>query len=100
MRSLFVGPARIALVVSSLWSVPAFGQNCTLLKQTFAIADTMNTDTSQLYVFRFSEAQLTALKGIATLEQPIGIIEKLQKTLDQDHESYKKGLFWQLDTKL
>lgn len=91
---------RLMIWAGILMPTFGFGQNCTLLKQTFAIADTIKPDTSQLYLFRFSNNQLAALRSVPALEKAIEAIEKLQQTLDQDHESYKNGIVWQLDTKL
>ena len=91
---------RLLILAGMLVPTSGFGQNCTLLKQTFAIADTIKPDTSQLYLFRFSISQLVALKNVPALEKAVEVIGKLQQTLDQDHESYKNGLVWQLDTKL
>ena len=83
-----------------LLSLVAKSQDCKLLKQTFAVADTMKNESGELYVFRFSTQQLDALQQMPGLEKSIPAIKKLQKTLDEDHGSLKNGTFWQLDEKL
>jgi hypothetical protein len=75
-------------------------QDCKLLTQTFAIADTMKKEGGELYVFRFSLKQLDDLQQLSGLGKPILAIKKLQKTLDEDNASLKNSTFWQLDEKL
>lgn len=83
-----------------MFSLIAKGQDCKLLSQTFAVADTMKKESGELYIFRFSTQQLDALQQMPGLEKSIPVIKKLQKTLDEDHGSLKNGTFWQLDEKL
>ena len=78
----------------------ANGQDCKLLTQTFAVADTMQKGSGELYVFRFSAKQLDVLQQMPGLEKAIPSIKKLQKTLDEDNVSLKNGILWQLDEKL
>jgi flagellar motility protein MotE (MotC chaperone) len=78
----------------------ARGQDCKLLNQTFAVADTIKKESGELYVFRFSAKQLDDLQKLTELEKPLQEIKKLQKTLDEDYASYKNGILWQLDEKL
>jgi hypothetical protein len=75
-------------------------QPCKLFTQTFAVADTIKRETGKLYRFRFSDTQLNALKSLPDMEKPVDAVSKLQKTLNEDNDSYEKGVFWQLDTKL
>jgi len=81
-------------------SLIANGQDCALLTQTFAVADTMKKESGELYVFRFSIKQLNVLQQMPGLEKPVLAIKKLQKTLDEDNVSFKTGILWQLDEKL
>ena len=83
-----------------LLSLIAKSQDCKLLTQTFAVADTMKKESGELYVFRFSAQQLDALQQMPGLAKSIPVIKKLQKTLDEDNGSLKNGIFWQLDEKL
>lgn len=83
-----------------LLSITANGQECKLLTQTFAVADTMKKESGELYLFRFSINQLEQLRYLPGLEKPILAIKNLQKTLDEDNDSFKKGVLWQLDEKL
>ena len=83
-----------------LLSVAVNGQDCKLLTQTFAIADTMKKESGELYLFRFSANQLDQLQQLPGLEKPVLALKNLQKTLDQDHDSFKNGVLWQLDEKL
>jgi hypothetical protein len=78
----------------------ANGQSCTLLTQTFAVADTIKGKSGELYRFRFSVGQLDALLQLPGLEKPIAAIKKLQTTLDEDNASLRSGTLWQLDEKL
>ena len=78
----------------------AKSQPCKLLKQTFAIADTIKKDSEELYRFRFSTGQLDALQQLPDMEKPVLVLKRLQKTLDEDNESYQSGTLWQLDEKL
>ncbi len=84
----------------AMLSFTSNGQNCALLNQTFAVADTIKKDSKELYLFRFSEKQLTDIRPVPGLEEAVDILKKLQKTLDEDHASLKSGTLWQLDTKL
>ena len=81
-------------------SMKTKAQKCVLLIQTFAVADTINKDLNKLYRFRFSEKQMNEIQMLPGLEKPIIAIKKLQRTLDEDFDSYSKSLLWQLDTKL
>ena len=81
-------------------SMKTKAQKCVLLIQTFAVADTINKDSNKLYRFRFSEKQMNEIQMLPGLEKPIIAIKKLQRTLDEDFDSYSKSLLWQLDTKL
>jgi len=83
-----------------LMSLIANGQDCKLLTQTFAVADTMKKEGGELYVFRFSAKQLDVLQQMPGLGKAIPVIKKLQKTLDEDNVSLKNGILWQLDEKL
>ena len=87
-------------IFALLFSGWAEAQPCPLLTQTFAIADTLQKESGELYVFRFSTKQLDDLIQLPGLEKAIPAIKKLQKTLDEDYDSYKKGVLWQLDEKL
>lgn len=87
-------------MVLSMVSFSVRSQPCDLLTQTFAVADTMQQDSMELYVFRFSEKQLSEIRPMTGLEKAVDAIAKLQKTLDEDHASYKKRVLWQLDMKL
>lgn len=78
----------------------AKSQPCKLLTQTFAIADTIKKDSEELYRFRFSTGQLDALQQLPDMEKPVLALKRLQKTLDEDNESYQNGTLWQLDQKL
>jgi len=75
-------------------------QKCVLLTQTFAIADTINQNPEKLYRFRFSEKQLNEIQMLPGLEKPVTTIRKLQRTLNEDFDSFSQQIFWQLDTKL
>ncbi|WP_221393318.1 hypothetical protein [Dyadobacter sp. NIV53] len=81
-------------------SIIVKSQDCKLLTQTFAVADTMKKESGELYVFRFSTQQLDALQQMPGLAKSIPVIKKLQKTLDEDNTSLKNGTLWQLDEKL
>lgn len=83
-----------------LMSWLANGQPCTLLTQTFDVADTIKRETGTLYRFRFSIGQLDALLQLPGLDKPVAAIKKLQATLDEDNASYRSGTLWQLDEKL
>lgn len=83
-----------------LFTVYAKGQHCNLLTQTFAVADTINRESEELYRFRFSTSQLHDLQELPGMEKPVLVIGKLQKTLDEDFDSYQKKILWQLDGKL
>jgi len=97
--TLFKKYAFLVLFIFAL-SIQTKAQKCVLLTQTFAVADTMNKNHEQLYRFRFSEKQLNEIQMLPGLEKPIIAIKKLQRTLDEDFDSYSKSLLWQLDTKL
>lgn len=86
--------------IVSLLGSSAHSQPCALLTQTFSIADTIKKDSKELYVFRFSDKQLNEISVIPGLEKAVTGMRKLQKTLDEDHESLKEGNVWQLDVKL
>ena len=83
-----------------LVSVLVKAQDCKLLTQTFAVADTLKKESEELYLFRFSTNQLDQLQQLPGLGKPILALKNLQKTLDQDNDSFKKGVLWQLDEKL
>ncbi|HEV7381660.1 MAG TPA: hypothetical protein VGN64_17810 [Dyadobacter sp.] len=83
-----------------LFASSAQSQPCTLLTQTFAVADTIKKDSKELYVFRFSDQQLNEISVVPGLEKAVAGIKKLQKTLDEDNVSLKQGNLWQLDVKL
>ena len=83
-----------------LVSVLVKAQDCKLLTQTFAVADTLKKESEELYLFRFSTNQLDQLQQLPGLEKPILVLKNLQKTLDQDNDSFKKRVLWQLDEKL
>ena len=97
--TLFKKYAFLVLFIFAL-SIQTKAQKCVLLSQTFAVADTINKNHEQLYRFRFSEKQLNEIQVMPGLEKPVVAIRKLQRTLDEDFDSYSKALFWQLDTKL
>jgi hypothetical protein len=88
------------LIFFLLLAVCAKGQNCNLLTQTFAVADTIKRENEELYRFRFSTSQLRDLLELSGMEKPVLAIGKLQKTLDEDFDSYQKNVLWQLDGKL
>ncbi|GLU51964.1 hypothetical protein [Dyadobacter frigoris] len=86
----------LGLLVSSL----TYGQPCKLLTDTFREADKLRNGKGESQRFRFSENQLDQVKLMPGLEKPVIGLKSLQKTLDQDYQSYLQGLFWQLDEKL
>ena len=84
------------LLVSSF----SYAQPCKLLTDTFREADKLRNGKEEFQRFRFSENQLDQVKLIPGLEKPVTGLKSLQKTLDQDYQSYLQSLFWQLDEKL
>lgn len=90
----------IYAVLVVLTSLQLKAQPCQLLTQTFAVADTIKVAEKELYKFRFSENQLTQLLSFPGLKEPIEAVQQLQRTLDQDNESFRKQVWWQLDGKL
>ena len=88
------------LVFLLLLTANAEGQTCNLLTKTFAIADTIKRENEELYRFRFSMSQLHELQELTGMEKPVLAIGKLQKTLDEDFDSYQRNILWQLDGKL
>jgi hypothetical protein len=78
----------------------SYGQPCKLLTDTFREADKLRDGSAEFQRFRFSENQLDQLVLMPGLDKPVAVLKKLQKTLDQDYQSYTEGLRWQLDEKL
>jgi hypothetical protein len=85
-----------ALLISGF----AYSQPCKLLTDTFREADKLRSNTDEFQRFRFSENQLDQVKLMPGLDKPVTGLKNLQKTLDQDYQSYAQGLLWQLDEKL
>jgi hypothetical protein len=91
---------QAVIIYFVMLSFGVMAQPCKLLTQTFAIADTMQTDSNTLYKFRFSAGQLDDLSQLPDLAKAITALRKLQKTLDEDNASFQSGTLWQLDGKL
>ncbi|WP_159470605.1 hypothetical protein [Dyadobacter sp. 3J3] len=88
------------IILGLLTTSFSYGQPCKLLTDTFREADKLRNGKDEFQRFRFSENQLDQVKLIPGLEKPVIGLKSLQKTLDQDYQSYMQGLFWQLDEKL
>ncbi len=88
------------VILGLLASSFSYGQPCKLLTDTFREADKLRNGKDGFQRFRFSENQLDQVKLIPGLEKPVESLKSLQKTLDQDYQSYLQSLFWQLDEKL
>lgn len=86
----------LGLLVSSF----SYAQPCKLLTDTFREADKLRNGKDEFQRFRFSENQLDQVKLMPGLEKPVLALKSLQKTLDEDYQSYMQSLFWQLDEKL
>jgi hypothetical protein len=88
------------MIFALLSSGLAYSQPCKLLTDTFREADKLRSNTEEFQRFRFSENQLDQVKVMPGLDKPVAGLKILQKTLDQDYQSYTQGLLWQLDEKL
>ncbi|MCF0057274.1 hypothetical protein [Dyadobacter sp. CY356] len=88
------------LILGLLTSSISHGQPCKLLTDTFREAEKLRNGKEEFQRFRFSENQLDQVRLIPGLEKPVTVLKSLQKTLDQDYQSFLQNLFWQLDEKL